>query len=84
MTRYVLRYSRKYTLNGFIPVEEDGRTHYLYKSVSRNVRGNLNWRITEDVTRARSWATLEGINGFLANNLTSDLGSAWDVIQVEA
>lgn len=84
MTRYVLRYSRRYTFDGFVPVEEDWATHYLYKSTSRHKQGWLVWRLTEDPAYARSWATLEGIDNFLANNLTSNLGSSWDVIQVEA
>lgn len=84
MTRYVLRYSRNYSFDGFVPVKEDGRTHYLYKNASRSSQGWMNTRVTEDINQARSWATLEGIDGYLANNLTSNLGSSWDVIQVES
>jgi hypothetical protein len=84
MTRYVLRYSRKYTFGGYVPVQEDQRTHYLHKNVTRSSQGWLNTRITEDIDQARTWATLEGIDGFLAKNLTSNSGSSWDVIQVES
>jgi hypothetical protein len=82
--KYVLQYSRKYTFGGYVPVEDNGRTHYLYKNVTRSSQGWINTRVTDDINHARSWATLEGIDGYLAKNLTSNLGSSWDVIQVEA
>lgn len=84
MTRYVLRYSRSYTFDGFVPVKQDGRTHYLHKNVSRDRQGNLLTRVTDDTTRARSWATREGIEGYLLSNLTGAMGSSWDVIEVAA
>jgi hypothetical protein len=82
MTRYVLRYSRKYTIDGYVPVQE--RTHYLHKNVTRSSQGLLNTRVTDDINQARSWATLEGIDGYLARNLSSDLGSSWDIEEVAA
>jgi len=70
-TKYVLRYAYTYGMDGYTPVEDDGRDHYLYKSVRRDPRHNrINWRITERIDQARTWATREGAEGYLADKFT--------------
>jgi hypothetical protein len=69
-TRYVLRYAYNAGPHGYVPVEDDGRTHYLYKSVTRGRHG-FKWTITERVDQARTWATQKGAEGYLAAKLTN-------------
>ena len=79
MSRFVLRYSRRLKMEGYIPISEDEEACYLYKNVSRDRQGYLLWRITKDPTHARSWATREGAEGYLLKNLTFSSGTSWDV-----
>ena len=69
-TVFVLRYAFHSKMGGYVPVESDGRTYYLYKSVSRDKRhGYMHWGITEDASQARQWKTREGAEGWLKNNV---------------
>lgn len=70
---YVLRYAYEYKgfSAGYVPVE---RVLYLYKSVSRHGRSQyLNWKVTEDITQARTWATREGAEKYLHDKFEFDI-----------
>ena len=72
--RYVLRYAHNFGADGFKPVENDGRVDYLYKSVTHSKRTlGLGWKITDRIEDARTWATREGVEGYLAKHLTTSL-----------
>lgn len=83
--RYGLRYTHEYTLKGFVPVDPEADTHWLYKgSRYSSKKGWLEWKLTTRATDALSWATPEGAAGYLAKHLTfgGESSFAIDVLPV--
>lgn len=79
-TRYVLRYA--YSNYEGTPADETNGVLYLYKSVNRDKHGYLRPRVTTDVSRARTWATRAGAEGYLADKLTYFQSSQYVVQEV--
>ena len=79
-TQYVLRYA--YSECGGAPVDESIRALYLYKSVNKDKHGDLIFRLTRDVSRARTWATRAGAEQYLADKLTYYSGTHYAVEEV--
>ena len=68
MSRYVLRLTSIRKFEGWRPIDPNAPALYLHKSVSRDRRhGYLICKVTETILSARSWATREGAEGYLAN-----------------
>jgi hypothetical protein len=68
MSRYVLRLTHIRKFHGWRPVDPDGPALYLYKSVSRERdHGFPIYKVTDNVTNARAWATRAGAEGYLTN-----------------